>query len=75
MERHGVTSFCRRVNKKRRSEICYFKTAVRLLYFVLAHEYPVATTTVFLLPSCVASCFNKWSGGYGLLLTTTYLLH
>lgn len=38
MERHGVTSFCRRVNKKRRSEISYFKTAVRLLYFVLAHE-------------------------------------
>ena len=23
MERHGVTSFCRRVNKKRRSEISY----------------------------------------------------
>lgn len=34
---------------KRRLEICYFKTAVRLLYFVLAHEYPAAETTVFLL--------------------------
>ena len=34
--------------RKRRLEICYFKTAVRLLYFVLAHEYPAAETTVFL---------------------------
>ena len=36
--------------RKRRSEICYFKTAVRLLYFVLAHEYPATETTVFLFP-------------------------
>ena len=42
----SVFSFFKR---KRRSEICYFKTAVRLLYFVLAHEYPAAETTVFLL--------------------------
>ena len=49
MERHGVTSFCRRVNKKRRSEISYFKTAVRLLYFVLAHGYSAAETTVFFI--------------------------
>ena len=49
MERHGVTSFCRRVNKKRRAEISYFKTAVRLLYFVLAHGYSAAETTVFFI--------------------------
>lgn len=36
--------------RKRRSEICYFKTAVRLLYFVLAHKYPATETTVFLFP-------------------------
>ena len=41
----SVFSFFKR---KRRLEICYFKTAVRLLYFVLAHEYSAATTTVFL---------------------------
>lgn len=35
--------------RKRRLEICYFKTAVRLLYFVLARKYPAAETTVFLL--------------------------
>ena len=35
--------------RKRRSEICYFKTAVRLLYFVLAHEYPATETTVFFI--------------------------
>ena len=42
----SVFSFFKR---KRRSEICYFKTAVRLLYFVLAHRYSAAETTVFLL--------------------------
>ena len=35
--------------KKTAAWNCYFKTAVRLLYFVLAHEYPAAETTVFLL--------------------------
>ena len=30
--------------------ICYFKTAVKLLYFVLAHDYPATETTVFLFP-------------------------
>jgi len=35
--------------RKRRLEICYFKTAAWLLYFVLAHECPAAETTVFLL--------------------------
>ena len=51
-----VFSFLKR---KRRLEICYFKTAVRLLYFVLAHEYPAAETTVFLL--------SRWAGkGYNI---------
>jgi len=31
-------------------EIYYFKTAVRLLYFVLAHGYSAAETTFFLFP-------------------------
>ena len=35
--------------RKRRLEICYFKTAVRLLYFVLAHRYSAAETTVFFI--------------------------
>lgn len=35
--------------RKRRLEIGYFKTAVRLLYFVLAHEYPATETTVFFI--------------------------
>jgi len=30
-------------------EIYYFKTAVRLLYFVLAHGYSAAETTVFFI--------------------------
>ena len=47
------------LKRKRRLEICYFKTAVRLLYFVLAHEYPAAETTVFLL--------SRWAGkGYNI---------
>lgn len=37
--------------RKRRLEICYFKTAVWLLYFVLARDDPAAETTVFLFPS------------------------
>ena len=36
--------------RKRRSEICCFKTAVSLLYFVLVHEYPEAETKIFLFP-------------------------
>jgi len=35
--------------RKRRLEICYFKTAVRLLYFVLARKYSAAETTVFFI--------------------------
>lgn len=31
-------------------KLCDFKTAVELLYFVLAHDNPAATTTVFLFP-------------------------
>ena len=48
----SVFSFFKR---KRRSEICYFKTAVRLLYFVLAHRYSAAETTVFLLSRWAAN--------------------
>jgi len=33
---------------KRRFEICYFKTAVRPLYFVLVRDNPAAKKTVFL---------------------------
>ncbi len=36
-------------SKKRRLETCYFKTAARLLYCVLACEYPAAETTVFFI--------------------------
>ena len=43
----SVISFFKK--RKRRLEICYFKTAVRLLYFVLAHEYPATETTVFFI--------------------------
>lgn len=44
-----VFSFLKR---KRRLEICYFKTAVRLLYFVLVRDDPATETTVFLLFRC-----------------------
>jgi len=37
------------LKRKRRLEICYFKTAARLLYFVLAHDDPAAETTVFFI--------------------------
>ncbi|WP_207655482.1 hypothetical protein, partial [Clostridium sp. 3-3] len=43
------TKFCF-YKKKNGSFDCYFKTSVRLLYFVKAHKNPATTTTVFLLP-------------------------
>ena len=51
--------------RKRRSEICYFKTAVRLLYFVLAHEYPATETTVFFIPLRVAT-LSSFSTHFGI---------
>lgn len=43
------------LKRKRRLEICYFKTAARLLYFVLTHGNSAAETTVFLLSRWAAS--------------------
>ena len=51
--------------RKRRSEICYFKTAVRLLYFVLAHRYSAAETTVFFIP-LQATTLSSFSSHFGI---------
>ena len=45
--------------RKRRSEICYFKTAVRLLYFVLAHEYRATETPVFFISAGWLYSYHK----------------
>ena len=43
------------LKRKRRLEICYFKTAVGLLYFVLARDEPAAETTVFFVSVALSS--------------------
>jgi len=38
------------LTKKNGGFDCYFKTAVKLSVFCLAHGYPAAKTTVFFMP-------------------------
>lgn len=58
--------------KKTAALICDFKTAVRLLHFVLAHEYSVATTTVFLYAVIAENTYSLIS--FLVCLTSTTIL-
>lgn len=62
------------LKRKRRLEICYFKTAVRLLYFSLARNKAAAKTTFFYMP-LAASALESDSQSIIILEVNIYPFH